>query len=471
MQTKTPSLRSVAAPFAFAGMCVILAIITWITFGGSVPLQAQGYQLRVVLPEATSVYPGSQVQMSGVQIGKVHSVNLTRAGVQVTLELDRRYAPMHRGAHVTLRTKTLLGEGYVQLAPGPSNEPAVPDGGTLPTSQVLAQQPLQAALETFAPATRRRIAELFSGVSRAFAGRSQALSDSLGTAGPATENLTAVLAVLDTERPSLQALVANAGTAFQALGQRQGALQTAVTAGNDMLATMAAERKGLGATLDALPPFLRTLRSAASSLGSLSTTLTPAVRALQPAVPKLEPALRAIDAAAPPFRALFEGLPAALRAGDLGLPGLTGILRATPPAFAQVYAAARQLIPIAQLASASRGSLIGSFANLGNVMNGTMLLANGQSAHVADGLPTFWNETISGWSKRLPTNRMNAYPTTANLGGEATRGALEAYDCRNLHNIAYLPPFGTGTPPCLVQGSYIFDGRRGEYPRLYLAPR
>jgi virulence factor Mce-like protein len=471
MQTKTPSLRSLAAPFAFAGMCVIVAIITWITFGGSVPLQPQGYQLRVVLPDATSVYPGSQVQMSDVQIGKVQSVELAPAGVQVTLELDRQYAPVHRGARVTLRTKTLLGEGYVQLAPGPKNAPPVPDGGTLPASQVVAQQSLQDVLQTFAPATRKRITELFTGISRALAGRSQTLNDSLGTAAPATENLTAVLAVLDAERPSLQALLANAGTAFQALGQRQGALQTAVRAGNDVLSTMAAERTGLGATLDATAPFLRTLRAAAISLGGLSATLTPAVRALQPAVPKLEPALRAIDAAAPTFRALFEGLPAALRAGNAGLPGLTGILRATPPSFAQVYMAARQLIPIAQLASLSRGSLIGSLANLGNVMNGTMMLANGQSAHVASGLPTFWNETIAGWTKRLPTNRMNAYPTSTDLGGEATRGSLESYDCRNLHNIEYLPPFGTGTPPCLVQGSYVFDGRRGEYPRLYLAPK
>ena len=42
-------------------------------------------------------------------------------------ELDARFAPLRRDARVTVRSKSLLGEGYVEIAPGPRSAPAVPD--------------------------------------------------------------------------------------------------------------------------------------------------------------------------------------------------------------------------------------------------------------------------------------------------------------------------------------------------------
>jgi phospholipid/cholesterol/gamma-HCH transport system substrate-binding protein len=471
MQTTTPPLRALAGLIGFVGTCVIAAVITWVAFGGSTPLQAEGYVVRTVLPDATSLYAGSQVQVSGVTVGKVTGVALARAGVRVALTIGHQYAPLHAGSRVTLRTKTLLGEGFLELTPGPRTAPIIPDGTLLPAGAAIPQQRLQDVLQTFAPATRTRISQLFAGVARAFGGRSQALNDTLGDAAPATENLTSVLATLDSERPSLQALIANAGTTFQAIGEREGDLRSAITAGNAVLSTTAAERAGLGATLDALPPFLRALERTSTSLRAMSGPLTGAVSALEPAVPAIGPALRAIDAAAPTFRSLFDELPATLRAGDGGLPALDSILRATPSAFAQVYTALRQVIPIAQLTSQDAPSLISSFANVDSALNGVLQLGSGHSGHYASGLPTIWNETIAGWKKRLPTSRSNSYPTTSDLAGEASRGALQAYDCRNVNNPDYLPPLGTGTPPCLVQGAYAFDGRQGEYPRLYLAKK
>lgn len=471
MQTTTPPLRALAGLIGFIGVCAIAAIITWVVFGGSVPLQPEGYVVRAVLPDGTSLYAGSQVQISGVSVGKVKNVSLARDGVQVTLTVDHQYTPLHAGSRLTLRTKTLLGEGFVELAPGPRSAPSLPDGTQLPASAAIPQQRLQDVLQTFAPATRQRITQLFAGVARAFAGRSQALNDALGDAAPATENLTSVLQTLDSERPSLRALIANAGTTFNAIGEREGDLRAAITAGNAVLATTAAERAGLGATINALPPFLRSLKTTSDSLRSLSSPLANAVSALEPAVPSIAPALMAIDAAAPTFRSLFKGLPATLNAGDRGLPALDAILRAAPTSFPQVYTALRQVIPIAQLASQDRSSLIASLANVGNALAGRLQLGSGRSTPYASGLPTIWNETIAGWKKRLPSSRSNAYPTTSDLAGEAARGALQAYDCRNLENPPYLPPLGTGTPPCLVQGQYAFDGRTAEYPRLSEAPK
>ncbi|MHB8692178.1 MAG: MlaD family protein, partial [Solirubrobacteraceae bacterium] len=277
MKTTTPPLRTLAPALAFAGLCVIAAIATWVAFGGSVPFQSKGYELNLVLTDATSLYPGSQVQISGVTIGKIDTVRLQRGSVMVTLAIDPPYAPMHAGARAVVRTKTLLGEGYVQLAPGPRSAPTIPDGGQLPVTHVEPRQQLQDVLQTFSPTTRARIGQLFTGIAKAFGNRSQALSNSLGNAAPTAANLTSVLGVLSSELPSLQAMIANAGTTFAAVGERQGELRAAVNAGDTVLATTATERAGLAATIDALPPFLRTLRTTSTSLGTLGAVLTPAV--------------------------------------------------------------------------------------------------------------------------------------------------------------------------------------------------
>ena len=90
-------------------------------FGGSLPFAPQAYRVTIPLTQAANLVAGSGVQIAGVKIGKVVAVNRTGNTASATIELQSRFAPLRSGATAIARTKTLLGEGYLELAPGPED--------------------------------------------------------------------------------------------------------------------------------------------------------------------------------------------------------------------------------------------------------------------------------------------------------------------------------------------------------------
>jgi phospholipid/cholesterol/gamma-HCH transport system substrate-binding protein len=469
METRTPTWTQLWLPIGFALVTVAAMIGIWVSFGGSLPFAAGDYRLRLELGTAQNIYPGSDVQIAGVTIGRVSEVRTNRRDAKVTISIDRQFAPLHSGAYAITRSKTLLGEGYIEIAPGPKSAPAVPDGGVLPISHVLPSQQLDQALHTFNPTTRRNIGEMFAGLSKALRGRARALSDSVGNAAPASSDLASVARLLADQQPQLQRTIASAGQVLGAVGERQGVLEAAVRSANAVLGATAARNSALSATITALAPFLVQLRNTSGTLASASPDFNRAADALLPLAPALAPGLRSIDIAAPQFRGLFRQLPGVIGAGHRGLPAATAIVNAAGSSFTQVYPATRQVIPFFQLASAIDQSIVAFLANVGSASATSYVGPGGYITHTVNGIPSIWNETIAGWVKKLPSNVQNAYPAPGSAS-QVANGGLRAYDCRNTHNPLFLPPTGTGSPPCITQGPWVFDGKSRYYPHLTQAP-
>lgn len=470
METRTPHWRRLILPVGFALACVLLTLLTFRSFGGSLPLAPQGYRFDVPLPQASNLFPGSGVQIAGVEIGEILEVRRDGDEAVATVELEARFAPLGSRARAILRTKTLLGEGYLEIAPGAASAPPILDGGRLARGQVRPAIQLDEVLETFTPATRERTRRLFTGLSRALDGRAEALSDSLGHAAPLAGNLSSVIDTLEGQKVELGRLFAGSAGVLDALGERQGVLQAAVTAGDDVLEVTARRNRELAAAVRALPPFLDQLRATSRTVTRASGDLNGAVQALLPVAPLVRPTLTEIRAAAPEFRGLFRELPATIAAGDRGLPSLTRILRAAPRTLRQLYPASRELLPFMRLFAVNRNATYSTFVNVASVLNGTMIAPGGLVKHYGTGIATVWNETLSGWVKKLPSNRQNPYPKPDSLVDISRIGQLKAYDCRNTGNPERLPPTGTGSPPCLLQGPWELNGKSRFYPRLELAP-
>lgn len=469
METHTPQRRTLLVPVLFALACIIATIGAYEAFGGTLPFTAQGYRVTIPLAQATNLVPGSGAQIAGVKVGKVISVERTGNSAEATIELQSRFAPLHTGTTAIARTKTLLGEGFIQIAPGPRTAPTIPDGGRLPASQVRREVQLDQFISTFDPATRQRMRTLFTGLAGALRNRSPALNDSLAQASPFTSALDQVLGTIQNQSPAVQQLISNGATMLGAIGQREGTLRAAITSGNDLLNTTARRDRALGATIDALPAFLSQLHATANKITGVSPQLNTAVGSLLPTAPLLVPALRTIDTAAPEFRGLFDELPAVLATGRRALPALTKIISAARAGFKQFYPTSRELIPFMQLFALNR-NIVNILANVAAVTSGTTVGAGGLVIGTAPGLPTIWNETISGWAHKLPTNRQNPYPKPPDSLLETGQiGVLKSYDCRNTGNPLLLPPTG-GAPPCILQGPWTFNGKSAYYPRATLAP-
>jgi virulence factor Mce-like protein len=468
METRSPGWGRLVGPTAFFVLCVVVSILTWRAFGGSTPLQPEGYRLAIPLRDATNIYKGSDVVISGVKIGDVVKVRRTHSGALVTADIKPRYAPLRSDALATTRTKTLLGEGYIEIAPGSRGARPVPDGGRLAATQIRPAQQLDQVLKTFAPGTRRDIRSLFAGVSKALAGREQDLNDAVGESGPAFTNLAGVAETIDRQRDGVQRLIANAGDVFQAMGERSGLLQAAVTQGERLFAATASRDRALTSTVQELPGFLAQLRGTSRVLGGAGGDLDRAVVAAAPVASSLAPGLRAIDNGVPEFRALFRRLPGVIAAGRRGLPAATRIVRAAGKSLPDVYPATRELLPFLQLLAVDRDQMVAYFTNVAQLSGIPFIGPGNKVLRGIGGIPSLWNETLAGWVKKLPTNRQNAYPKPRSAL-QIAEGGLRAFDCRNVNNKLYVPPLGTGSPPCVEQGPWTFNGKTARFPRLTLA--
>src|SRR3977135_692189 len=294
METQAPSRGRILTMVIFALSCLGLLLYLWTAFGGSIPLQPRGYRFEVSFDEATQLTQQADVRISGVSVGKVIRTEpeahqgLTRT----TIELDSRYVPLHTDARAILRTKTLLGETYVELTPGTPAAPAIPDGGTLPQGRVQPTVELDELLRAFDPRTRRDFRTWLTSYAHALNGRGQDVSNTLGEAPAATENTTNLLTALDTQRDAVTRLIRDSGAVFGAVGRQEGAVRTLIGAGDRVFATTAARDADLRDALVLLPPCLGERRPPLAQAEATARVAAPVVHDLRAAAPHVPPVLR-----------------------------------------------------------------------------------------------------------------------------------------------------------------------------------
>ena len=181
MIKETPSVGRIAAMILFTFSCVGILLFLWLSFGGAIPLKPQSYRFSAKIAEAPTLAEEADVRMAGVNIGKVKTKELDKGGARtiVEMEVNPDFAPVAKDSKVILRQKTLLGESYIEVAPGHRrlNGPAdnmLEDGGTLPVSQVEDTVELDEIFSAFDSDTRARVQDLDQGAGRRDQGRALA---------------------------------------------------------------------------------------------------------------------------------------------------------------------------------------------------------------------------------------------------------------------------------------------------------
>ena len=89
----------------------------------------RGYTVYALFPSVGGLKAGAAVEIAGVDIGRVESIRLDNYQARVTLRVDEDIQ-LQDDAIVSIKTKGLIGEKFVQISPGGS-EDIVPPGGQL----------------------------------------------------------------------------------------------------------------------------------------------------------------------------------------------------------------------------------------------------------------------------------------------------------------------------------------------------
>ena len=96
MSKRAPSTTQLLVIAGFALSCFGILLFLWVTFGGPTPFRAKPYEIKVPFNEATQLAEQSDVRISGVNVGKVQSIDLAPNGRQAlaTVDIDDKYAPL-----------------------------------------------------------------------------------------------------------------------------------------------------------------------------------------------------------------------------------------------------------------------------------------------------------------------------------------------------------------------------------------
>jgi phospholipid/cholesterol/gamma-HCH transport system substrate-binding protein len=95
----------------------------------------QSLHAQVVFENASGLVEGAAVKIAGVQVGRVSGLEVDFDKARATLQLNYS-AGIRQDALVSIRSRSLLGEKYVEITPRSRTAPLLADGGTLAAAPV-----------------------------------------------------------------------------------------------------------------------------------------------------------------------------------------------------------------------------------------------------------------------------------------------------------------------------------------------
>ncbi|HEV7865086.1 MAG TPA: MlaD family protein [Acidimicrobiia bacterium] len=396
-----------ATVLGFVVLVSLIFAVLWVNMGGQIPHITGGYRVDASMSAAQNLVYDSDVRIAGVPVGKIRGLHHEGDRVMATMEIRGAAHPLHEGATVHLRPKTLIEETYVEVVDGKG--PSIPDGGRLPDTAYVPAVSVDDLLNSLDPPTRTAIGSLVRRLGAVTDGQAQNLSTALSALGHLGREGHDALDVLAAQSEDLQGLVAQTAALLSTLDEGEGQIARLSSAAEKVTAASAARDEKLAAAIRLLPGFLTSARAASAPLSQLSGALTPLADPLRRAAPDLNTALVELPGATSALRALLPPL-------DVALARAPDTLTRTPAFAADVDA----LIPPLRMALgdinpmlaylAPYGKDLASFAaNVGQVFS-----AVGPAGPQARILVIFNEKSFTGdspvGSQAGPLQKSNPYP-------------------------------------------------------------
>lgn len=358
----------IAGLAAFGLVCVLIFLYLFKSAGGNIS-PSHRYSFTAKLQNSFQLVPQADVRSAGVKIGRVTAIDADgNSGVKVKIEIQDKYRPVYKDTRLLLRTKTLVGENYLDVTPGTPAAGEIPDEAVLPLENSEDAVQLDDILSSLDKPTRTAVQANLRSLGDGFGAREgKDLNRLLGAARPTVTDGTDLMTILKRQRTKVASLLGDTGQVMQAFADRTADVRGLAAAAKKTSIAVAERDEAVRATIAELPETLSQAQRSSSRLAAFSSSATPVVRNLRLASVDLTPVVQDLRPTAASARSLVNVLPSTLTRLDPLLTDLKQFTAAAKPLMPSLDALLRQTNPaLAYLAPYNRefGSF---FANNGTI--------------------------------------------------------------------------------------------------------
>jgi len=281
---RPPRRKSIGRPLTYSIIFIVVTVLATTVLALSIANlsvgASTGYYAKFT--DVTGLNVGDDVDIAGVRVGQVTSIGVTDRNLALVGFAVQSGRQLPRSVTATIYYKNLIGERYVNLAPG-TGPPGdlLPPGGTIPLSQTTPALNLTELFDGFQPLFEALspgdVNQLASEIVQVLQGEGTTMDSLIANIGQLTTTLADKDKVIDSVISNLNAVVTTVNSRGSELGDLVTTLQQLVSG-------LAADRQPIGTAITAMsgltnatagllaqanPP----LAADIASLGKLSATL------------------------------------------------------------------------------------------------------------------------------------------------------------------------------------------------------
>jgi len=285
---------------AAAGIVMMLGIFTQqkASLPAWLPLVGEEFDhITAEFSTAQAVTPGQgqAVDIAGIQIGKVASVDLEEGHAVVGMDIEPKYMELiHPDASLLLRPKTNLNDMIVEIEPG-TEKGHVEDGAHFTLTQTEPNTNLDAFLATLDADTRQYIQLLVAGGAQGIGGRGKQLSNALRRFQPFVHYTAKLNKAVAARHIALSRVIHNFGLVTNELARHDAAVKRFVTSSKDALGNFANQQQSVQAAFEEFPSSLAAAKAGLASSNRFSQVAYPTLIKLIPQTQALTPAFKATE--------------------------------------------------------------------------------------------------------------------------------------------------------------------------------
>ena len=245
--------------------------------------------------QAVTPGQGQAVDIAGIQVGKVSSVDLEDGHAVVGMSIEPKYMQLiHPNASLLLRPKTNLNDMIVEVEPG-SGSRHIENGANIPLSRTEPNVNFDQFLATLDGDTRQYLQLLLAGGAQGIGGHSRDLSGAFRRLQPFSRYIAQLNGAVAKRHVALAHAIHYFSLLTTELGRHDTEIQRFVTSSNAALGNFANQQESIQASLREFPATLRAAQAGLASSDRFSTVARPALYGLIPQAQALTPAFKATE--------------------------------------------------------------------------------------------------------------------------------------------------------------------------------